>query len=122
MSRKRLTAWVLALVLGVTARTTVAAPQTLVTQLRAVTCCADHCPKKPARPLTPNRCCFVGSPAADPASSGGTTMLERPASAPIATVSPSLPAVAGAVTDFRGELAAVRAGPPPYLRTHSLRL
>jgi len=91
-------------------------------QLRAVTCCAAHCPTGPARPMIPNRCCFVGSPAADPAASGGSTVLERPAATVLALTVPVAPAVASVPAILRSAIAAVRAGPPTYLRSLSLRL
>jgi hypothetical protein len=117
VSRKRLTAGVLSVALTVIARVTVAAPTASLAEFRATACCAEHCPIQ-SRPTTPNRCCFVGSPASDPASTAPTLGLDAPVlGATIAVLPyPVVAPVAVALVD----VAAVRAGPPPWLR--SLRL
>jgi hypothetical protein len=119
VSRKRLTASVLALALVVASRAVVAAPQGFVTELRAATCCAEHCPMKPARPLVPNRCCFVGSPAADPASTPAATEMAPPA---LVLAAASAPAVLVATPLHPVPLDAEYGGPPAYLRSLALRL
>lgn len=111
----RFTAWVLMLVVGVTTRAAVAAPKATVVAFRAIACCAEHCPKTPRRPMTPRQCCFVDSAASDPASTGTTPTLERPAAAPLAFVLPAPTSVAQRLLQPRTDAAVVRAGPPLYL-------
>lgn len=121
MSRKRLTAIVLTVVTGLAARTVVAAPRASVAELRAITCCAEHCPMPSRRPMKPLRCCFVESAAADPATA--TTL--RPPTAPATTLVATLAAgdlVAVGARTAAPTLVVTRAGPPVYLRSLALRL
>jgi hypothetical protein len=115
VSRKRITTWVLMLVVVVATRSAIAAPKATVVTFRAIVCCAEHCPKTPRRPMTPRQCCFVDSAASDPASTGTTPTLERPAAAPLAFVLPAPASVAQRLLQPRTDAAVVRAGPPLYL-------
>jgi hypothetical protein len=115
VSRKRITAWVLMLVVGVTTRSVIAAPTATIVAFRALACCAEHCPKAPRRPMAPRQCCFVDSAASDPASTGTTLDVERPAAVPMAVVLPAAASVAQRVLLPRTDAAVVRAGPPLYL-------
>jgi len=121
VSRKRLTTWVLLVAVGLAARITVAAPRAAITELRAVVCCAEHCPKTPRPPMTPRRCCFVDSAANDPASPTAAPSLGRPDAAPLALL-----AIAPAATPPRTSFArlvatALRDGPRAHLDTLKLR-
>ncbi len=121
MSRKRLTAWVLVLAVGMTVRVGIAAPRAAIAELRAIACCAAHCPDTPRPPMQPRRCCFVDSGATDPASTAVAPSLERPAATATmlpATIAPTAPYGAALVSIDR---VALRAGPPPYFDTLRLR-
>jgi hypothetical protein len=113
--------WALILVVGVATRSAFAAPQNIVAELRAATCCAEHCPMAPRHPSTPRRCCFVDSAAGDPVSTQLATTLERPGALAIAFVPPVARALTRAVLPARAEVMLVRAGPPVYLRNLTLQ-
>lgn len=118
MSRKRLTALVIALAVGMTVRAGIAAPKASIAELRAVACCASHCPDGPRPPMRTKRCCFVDSGATDPASTAIAPSFDRPAATPIALPAPIArpPVRVAQVADgARG------AGPPPHVDTLRLR-
>jgi hypothetical protein len=111
---------VLVLAIGITVRTGIAAPRASIAELRAIACCAAHCPDTPRPPMRPNRCCFVDAGATDPASTAVAPSLERPAS-----IAMTLPAVVAPIA-LQGrrvplDHVLLRAGPPPYLDTLRLR-
>ena len=119
MSRKRVTAWVLVLAVGLTVRVGIAAPRASIAELRAIACCAAHCPDAPRPPMRPNRCCFVDSGATDPVSTAATPSLERPATTMLpAVITPLMPRE---VTLVAVDAVARRAGPPPWLDALRLR-
>ena len=103
------------LLVGVTTRSAIAAPKANAVAFRAIVCCAEHCPKTPRPPMTPRRCCFVDSAASDPASTGTTPTLERPAAAPLAFSVWAPTHVAQRLFQPRTDAAVVGAGPPLYL-------
>ena len=109
------------LVVGVAVRTGVAAPTAAVAELRAIACCADHCPTSPRGPMTSHRCCFVSTAATDPASTQAAPTLARPDLAPIAFAAPLAPVLHPAPQVARADVALVRAGPPTYLQTLQIR-
>jgi len=77
---------------------------------------------KPPRPVLPNRCCLVGSPASDPAQTSALRAPEAPpATTTVATLTP-VAAMARVPSVTTSIVASVRAGPPPYLRSLRLRL
>jgi hypothetical protein len=112
---------VLVLAVGMTVRVGIAAPRAAVAELRAIACCAAHCPDTPRPPMQPRRCCFIDSGATDPASTAVAPSLERPTAT--ATI---LPAASAPTASLAGTLVPIdrvarRAGPPPYLDTLRLR-
>lgn len=121
MSRKRLTAWVLVVAVGMAARITIAAPRNAVAELRAIVCCMEHCPDGRRPPMTPHRCCFVGSDATDPASTTTVSSLERPDAPALAVTIPAVSIEAPVRIVARLDLASLRAGPPGFLLTQKLR-
>ena len=121
MSRKRLTACVLVVAIGMVARTTVAAPKASTAELRALACCVAHCPDMPRRPMTPQRCCFVGSDAGHPASTVQAPSLERPSASLLAILSPASITVTRVRIAGRHDLASLRAGPSGFPDTLKLR-
>ena len=122
MSRKRLTAWVLVLAVGMTARITIAAPRAVMAELRAISCCIAHCPSSKPRPAKmPHQCCAIDAAATDPAGTNTAPSLERPALAPIALVAAMPVITAPAVTIVRLAGPALRAGPPGHVDTIQLR-
>lgn len=120
MSRKRLTAWALLLVVGMTARITLAAPRASMAELRAIACCIEHCPTTPRPPMSPRRCCFVDSAANHPAGTASVPSLERPAMASLGFVV-AVPATSAPSFAMRREWPSLRAGPPGYRHTLELR-
>lgn len=121
VSRKRLTAWVLVVAVGMVARITIAAPRASIAELRALACCRAHCPDTPRPPMTPNRCCFVGSDAGQPASTVQGPSTERPPTAPLAILAPAPLAVTASGVPARRDLASLRAGPRGFPDTLKLR-
>jgi hypothetical protein len=112
---------VLVLAVGMTVRVGIAAPRAAIAELRAIACCAAHCPDTPRPPMRPNRCCFVESGATDPASAAVAPSLERPTATALV-----LPAVVAPANRPGGMIVpvdriALRAGPPTYLDTLRLR-
>ena len=122
MSRKRLTAWVLVLAVGMTARITIAAPRAAMAELRAISCCIAHCPSSKPRPARmPHQCCAIDAAATDPAGTTIAPSLERPPLAPLALVAaiPTLAAPVGTMVGLAGP--GLRAGPPGHVDTIQLR-
>jgi hypothetical protein len=112
---------VLALVVGLATRTTVATPRAALDGMRAAACCASHCPAMPRAPLVPRRCCLVDSTAGDQATVSATEAPQAPAGAlALALVAPA--ALVPTAADATAVATTVRAGPDPYLRNRSLRL
>jgi hypothetical protein len=107
--------------IGIVARTTVALPRASTAELRAVTCCLAHCPDMPRPPMTPKRCCFVGSDAGDPASTAQGPSLERPSPSLLAILGPAPATGARICGPARRDLASLRAGPPGFPDTLKLR-
>ena len=104
------------------ARITIAAPRASMAELRAVACCLEHCPDAPRRPMTPKRCCFVDSPATDPATTV-TVSLAKDSGLVAAAILPALVPTLTASGEPHVNLAAVsRAGPPLFVRIRSLRI
>jgi hypothetical protein len=97
-----------------TVRVGIAAPKASIAELRAVACCAAHCPDAPRAPMRAKRCCFVDSGASDPVSTAVVPSLDRPAATPIALAAPVPPPPARSVPVVE---IARRAGPPPLLGT-----
>ena len=117
MSRKRAIRWALALVVGMSARVLVAAPTASIAELRAVACCATHCPAAPARPMRSHRCCIVGSSAADPATPAATSPDASPV---LNVVDVAVPALA-TVADCAIVPAPLGADPPGHREILRLR-
>jgi hypothetical protein len=112
---------VLVLAVGLTVRVGIAAPRASIAELRAIACCAAHCPDTPRPPMRPHRCCFVDAGATDPASTATAPSLERPAATAMmlsAAIVPIAPHGSALVSIPR---VALRAGPPSYLDTLRLR-
>jgi hypothetical protein len=110
---------VLVLAVGLAVRVGIAAPRATAAELRAIACCARHCPDAPRVPMRPQRCCFVDSGATDPASTTDVRPLERPAT----TATVALPASASPVFVACpiARTVAGRIGPPSLLDTLRLR-
>ena len=121
MSRKRLTTWVLLVATAMTARIAVAAPRAVVTELRALVCCTEHCPASRRPPTMPRRCCGVDSAATDPASAAAIPLLERPTAPPLALISTAPPLGPVHVAAARLLTASRRDGPPGHRDTLELR-
>lgn len=105
-----------------TARIVVAAPRAQVAELRAIACCAEHCPDAPRPPMTPHRCCFVDAGASD-AATLTSTPASGVASAPVVAVVPGMRTAPRLTTDrVVAVLGSSRAGPPLFLQVSNLRL
>jgi len=102
-------------------RSAVAAPAQSISELRAIICCAEHCPKDAPRvPMTPRRCCVVDGAAADPASTSPAASLASPAPVLVAVLATPVPSpVLAAIEAAPG--VRLRAGPLRHLRTIQIR-
>jgi len=111
---------VLVLVVTLTSRAGIASTQLWAAELRATSCCLERCQAAPRHPLARQNCCYVGSSAADPATTGQATNVGHFAPPALAAGEQRvlLAPVVLVVKDFPG----TRAGPPVYLRELSLRL
>ncbi|MGH7822664.1 MAG: hypothetical protein ACREQ9_23140 [Candidatus Binatia bacterium] len=116
--RKRLTA-LAATVLAFGLQVGYAAPSRATTELRAVSCCADHCGHS-ERPAGAAECCNLGQANDGPAANAAVARADMPA-APTASLVGLFAASARPAGDFHVAAPRERAA-PIFLLTRSLRL